>query len=514
MATTKTTDVVSVAAGVNGPPDVIDWDAIDWQKVDENVKRLRQRIFKAMRKGDLKTVRSLQKLMMRSYSNMLQSIRRVTQHNTGRRSAGIDGELALTSKKREALAYSLRHSHTRHYSQPVRRVHIPKPGGKRRPLGIPVIADRVQQARVRNALEPEWEARFESKSYGFRPGRSAHDAIDAIYTTLGGKNPKRRWILDADIKGAFDNIDQNFLLELLGTFPAIGMVEGFLKAGVMEQQAFAPTDVGTPQGGVISPLLLNVALHGIEDAVGMKYHRAGKSRWLYRYCPSLVRFADDFVVMCHSHEQAVETQRRLRAWLGARGLSFNDSKTKITTVGDGFDFLGYNIRRYQSAKGEKLLIKPSKDSQLRLRKRLRSEVRRLRGAPTLAVIALLNPIIRGWANYYRNAVSSDVFAKLDQYLFWILYKWARHRHQKKSRRWSVSRYFGRFNPSRNNHWIFGDRDTGAYLQCFSWTKIVRHVQVIFGASPDDPELAEYWEQRHKRRQTTPPYGSSLPSWFA
>jgi RNA-directed DNA polymerase len=216
----------------------------------------------------------------------------------------------------------------------------------------------------------------------------------------------------------------------------------------------------------------------------------------------------------YSYEQAVEVQRRLRAWLKPRGLSFNDSKTKVTTVTDGFDFLGYNIRRYPSAKGEKLLIRPSTTALKRLRLRLRTELRRLRGANAIAVIVRLSPIIRGWANYYRNAVSSDAYAMLDHYLFWILYKWTRRQHQKKPRRWIVSRYFGRFNKSRKNNWVFGDRESGAYLQRFAWTRIVRHAQVKYDASIDDPELTRYWAARRRRNQTSPSWGSSLPSWLA
>ena len=240
-----------------------------------------------------------------------------------------------------------------------------------------MLADRVQQARVKNALEPEWEARFEPRSYGFRPGRGCHDAIEAIFKTLCGNRSQRRWILDADLAGAFDRIDHEHLLGSLGTFPARGMVRAWLKAGVIEAGELTPTDEGTPQGGVISPVLLNVALHGMEQAAGVQYRLSAHSdAQTVKGCPVLVRYADDYVAMCHSREQAEQVKAALTAWLEPRGLRFNEDKTHIVHVEDGFSFLGFDIRRRVDRQGSgKLLITPSKESVKRLRKRLCAEVR-------------------------------------------------------------------------------------------------------------------------------------------
>src|SRR5216684_2633152 len=321
---------------VNGPEglppfDGDAWDRVDWRHHEEQVRRLRGRIFKAVQEGDWPLARNLQKLMLRSWSNTLVSVRQATQRNTGRGTAGIDGLVALTSGARAEMAVRVHATIGSHRPSPVRRVYVPKASdkSKMRPLGIPVLIDRCHQARVKNALEPEWEARFEPRSYGFRPGRGCHDAIESLFNTLRWKG-KRVWILDADLAAAFDKISHGHLLEALGGFPARGMIAGWLKAGIFEAgKGFAPTGEGTPQGGVISPLLLNIALHGLEEAAGVRYLTGRHAGEVRGGSPALTRYADDLVVCCHSRQQAEQVRARLAAWLAPRGLAFNEDKTRV-----------------------------------------------------------------------------------------------------------------------------------------------------------------------------------------
>jgi RNA-directed DNA polymerase len=475
-----------------------DWNSIKWDQVTSYVRKLRQTIFRATKEGDLSKVRTLQRIMLRSFENRAVSVRRVTQVNRGKNTAGVDGQLAITPEAQGHLVRQLA-EYKLWKPMPARRVYIPKSNGTQRPLGIPVVVDRAIQAMVKNALEPCWEAKFEDSSYGFRPGRGCHDAIERIFNLASAKG-NRRWVLDADIKGAFDNIDHGKLLELIGNFPARGIVREWLKAGYLEDGAYHDTKSGTPQGGVISPLLANIAFHGMEEVLGIRY-RILKNRSyaseLHPKSPGLVRYADDFVVFCHTQEEAEQAKRTLETWFHERGLTFSPEKTRIVNLDEGFDFLGFNVRQYKvsdSQSGYRLLIKPNRDSMQAIKGKLKEAFRKRRGFRVDSVVGTVNPIIRGWANYFRIGVSAEVFKHLDDYLFTLQKQWVNWQHPAKAWEWKRQRYWG--NYYRRDTWVFGKPDF--YMLRFSWFPIRRHILVRRFASWDDPELEAYWEKRQKR----------------
>lgn len=473
-----------------------DWNGILWCQAHRVVRNLRQRIFKATQKRDWNRVRGLQRLLLKSYSNVLLSVRRVTQINRGKHTPGIDHLLVKTAEARGILVDVLKQFIP---WQPLatRRVYIPKRNGKQRPLGIPSLIDRCLQAIVKEALEPCWEAQFEWASYGFRPGRSAHDAIAKIYVTAVPSHSKK-WVVDADIAGCFDQINQEFLLQQIGNFPARRLIAQWLKAGYLEKGQWHTTDTGTPQGGIVSPLLANIALHGMEAALGVRRDKRGLSIG----DRILVRYADDFVVFCTSQREAEATLEMLKNFLQPRGLTLSDEKTQIVHLSEGFDFLGYNIRHYPvstTRTGWKLLIKPAKASVLRFQQTLKDTLAGLKGKNARQLIQTLNPIIRGWANYFRNAVSSETFSKLEHFVFWKVRRWISRSHPNQSFTWRNQRYWTTHPAYPSSKWCFVDAETGMVLYRIGYTRIQRHVLIAKDASPDNPDLKAYFEQRREAR---------------
>ncbi len=464
------------------------WSDIDWAASEATVRRLQGRIYRAAAAGRGRQVKNLQKLLVRSRSAKRLAVRRVTQQNAGRNTPGVDSVVCRTPESRMRLAAGL--SLRDHRPQPVRRVHIPKSDGRTRPLGIPTIRERALQMLVKMALEPEWETRFETNSYGFRPGRCTMDAIVALHLTLAPAGASA-WLLDADISGCFDNIGHQPLLARLPVFTTT--IRRWLKAGTVELGTWKPTITGVPQGGPLSPLLANVALNGMERLFGAEDERGRYVRPSLRrgsnHGISLVRYADDLVVTAPTRE-VLETYvgPKLSAFLGERGLRLSEAKTRIVHIDEGFDFLGFSVRRYRGV----VLTRPQKEKVVRHLRAIHDYLRQHRQATPSQIIGDLGPVIRGWANYYRHGASKHVFHTADHHIQAKLWRWAKRRHPTKTAAWIRSKYF-------DSRWNFVDGRTR--LARHDEVPITRHSKVQGKRSPLNPGDQGYWALRRCRRLT-------------
>lgn len=465
-----------------------EWEVIPWPGVKKKVVKLQMRIAKATREGKHRKTASLQWILTHSYDAKLLAVKRVTT-NKGKNTAGVDGRIWKTPAEKIAAVQSLER---RGYKpMPLRRHYIPKKNGKKRPLGIPTMRDRAMQALYAMALKPIAETRGDPNSYGFRDRRSCHDAIQQVFNALA-KLHSAQWILEGDIKACFDQINHQWLLENIPMDKKI--LKAWLQAGYMEKGKLFPTTEGTPQGGIISPILANMTLDGLEQAVRDVMSSRSKT--------NVIRFADDFVNTGKTKEilenKAIPAIKR---FLDPRGLKLSDEKTLITNINDGFDFLGFNVRKYNG----KLLIKPSKKSVAALMDKVRDTIKSMWGAKPEVLIKKLNPIIRGWVNYHRHVVAKMTFKYIDRQINKMLLRWAQKRHPKKNQTWIRRKYFSQaaikdvFAVK-----VMTAKGTIKVVALFkaALVPILRHIKVRQNANPFDLAYKTYFKQRSRGKSVT------------
>ena len=489
-----TTDINAVGAGSHN---TINWQTINWKKANRNVRRLQARIVKAQQEGNYGKVRALQWILTHSFSAKALAVRRVTQ-NQGKNSPGVDQIIWSTPEKKASAIKSLKRQGYK--ASPLKRVYIPKKNGKWRPLGIPTMKDRAMQALYALALDPIAEVTADPNSYAFRKERSVHDAISQVFIVLSRKN-SAEWIYEGDIKACFDGISHQWMLNYIPMDKII--LQKWLKAGYIERTLFHRTDAGTPQGGIISPMLANLVLDGLESLL-----RQNKS--LKRNKINFIRYADDFIATGNSKElleQIVEPM--IGNFLDQRELRLSPEKTMITHINEGFDFLGFNVRKYNG----KLLITPSKGNIKKFLTKIREIIKGNKQATAGVLIAKLNPIIKGWVNYYRHVVSKKTFAAIDHAIFKAIWRWSLRRHGNKGKRWVKKKYFKSIG---NRNWIFygtikGRKEEYQEITLFLCSKvpIKRHVKVRSKANPYDPDWESYFEERQGNKMLNSVKGNKL-----
>ena len=510
---------------------IIAWEQVNWTLVQKRVNRYQRRIFKASQESNKRKVRLIQKLLVNSLDAKLLAVRRVTTENKGKKTAGVDKKLYLTTIDKGKLVQDLRIDGK---ASPIRRVFISKPGKKeKRPLGIPIIVDRAKQMLMLLALEPEWEAKFEPNSYGFRPGRSCHDAVEAIFCALHNTRSQYdfKYVLDADLKGCFDNINHNYLLKKLDTLPEFTVqVKAWLEAGIFEgyigtsDYGLVPNNqLGTPQGGAISPFLANVALHGMENLLKQwiltkPHFYKRKTTLAKQQALTIIRYADDFVVMHVNKEIILEAKQILADWLNTTsGLKFNEHKTTIRQSNQNFQFLAHSFINIQRNGKQRIKIYPSRESQQKLLNKIRIIIQNNKATSAYELIKILRPVTQGWGNYFKYSECSEIFSRLDTLIFQKLRAWVFRRDHRNGRTFIKLKYFPdskqyTYNEIKHVHsWILngtgitktGKKDT-IFLPAISWIKSEKFIKVQNTVSPYDGNDL-YWLKR------TAKFGNFSPS---
>jgi len=479
-------------------PSGIDWQGINWSRIKRQVRRLQAHIAKATKEGRHGKVKALQWLLTHSHSGKALAVQRVTT-NRGKHTPGVDNDIWKTSKAKANAVASLQR---RGYKPlPLRRTYIPKKNGKKRPLGIPTKKDRAMQALYWLALEPVAETTADGNSYGFRPWQSTADAAEQCFICLA-KRDSAQWVLEADIAGCFDTISHQWLIDNIPMDTPI--LRKWLKAGFVFNNELFPTVSGTPQGGIISPGLANMCLDGLERALATAFPQA-KQRGLKMH---MVRYADDMVITGNSRELLEnEAMPVLVEFLKERGLSLSREKTRITHITEGVDFLGWNMRKY----GGKLLTKPSKANIKAHLAKVREIIKANKTIKQVDLIGILNPVLRGWANYHRHAVAKNVFARNDHEVWSMLWKWAKRRHPNKGLRWIMVKYF---HTRRDRKWLFiaeeADRKGERQLFLEASMPIRRHIKIRTKANPHDPVWREYFNARKEQMKKATLLGCRVP----